>query len=41
VGGDQNGEFLPPWDRAVRVALTVGGAPGVSARFDSLRITPE
>lgn len=41
VGGDQNGEFLPPWDRAVRVALTVGGAQGASARFDSLRITPE
>lgn len=35
------GDHLPPWDRGVRVALTAGGVPGVSARFDSLRITPE
>jgi beta-xylosidase len=41
VGGDQNGEYLPPWDRAVRVALTAGGVAEASARFDSLRITPE
>jgi hypothetical protein len=27
--------------RAVRVALTAGGVTGASARFDSLRITPE
>jgi len=39
--GEQNGDYLPPWDRSVRVALTSGGAPGASVRFDSLRITPE
>jgi xylan 1,4-beta-xylosidase len=41
VGGEQEGNYLPPWDRGVRVALTAGGIPGASARFDSLRITPE
>ncbi|OJH41142.1 family 43 glycosylhydrolase [Cystobacter ferrugineus] len=50
VGGEQDGGIsyrkdgpilLPPWDRGVRVGLTTGGAPGASARFDSLRITPE
>ena len=38
VGYEQNGEYLPPWDRGVRVALTVGGASGASARFGFLRI---
>jgi xylan 1,4-beta-xylosidase len=33
------GEYLPPWDLAVRIALTVGGVPGATARFDYLRIT--
>jgi xylan 1,4-beta-xylosidase len=50
VGGTQDGGIsyrkdgpilLPPWDRGVRVGLTAGGTPGASARFDSLRITPE
>ncbi|WP_224363284.1 family 43 glycosylhydrolase [Hyalangium versicolor] len=41
VGGELNGDYLPPWDRAVRVALTAGGATGASAKFDSLRITPQ
>jgi beta-xylosidase len=41
VGGKQNGEDLPPWDRGLRVALTAGGATGASARFDSMRIIPE
>ncbi|HYO51442.1 family 43 glycosylhydrolase [Archangium sp.] len=41
VGGELNGDYLPPWDRGVRVALTAGGVAGASARFDSLRITPE
>lgn len=41
VGNEVNGEFLPPWDRGVRVALTAGGAPGASARFDSLAISPQ
>jgi xylan 1,4-beta-xylosidase len=41
VGDELNGDYLPPWDRGVRVALTAGGVVGASARFDSLRITPE
>lgn len=41
VGGEQNGDFLPPWDRGVRVGLTAGGAAGASARFESLRLTPQ
>ena len=38
VGFEQNGEYLPPWDRGVRVALTVGGVNDASARFGFLRI---
>lgn len=41
LGTDVAGAYLPPWDRGVRVALTAGGVAGGSARFDSLRITPE
>ncbi|MDQ6786364.1 MAG: family 43 glycosylhydrolase [Acidobacteriota bacterium] len=40
VGNEQNGDYLPPWDRGVRVALTVGGAENASARFGFLRIEP-
>jgi hypothetical protein len=40
VGGEVGGEHLPPWDLAVRVALTTGGAPGATARFDYLRVEP-
>ncbi|HEX9918377.1 MAG TPA: hypothetical protein VGA87_04370, partial [Pyrinomonadaceae bacterium] len=40
VGGEMDGEYLPPWDRGVRVALTTGGAAGASARFEWLRIAP-
>ena len=35
VGDQLNGEYLPPWDRAVRVALTAGGARGAAAKFES------
>jgi xylan 1,4-beta-xylosidase len=38
LGGEADGEHLPPWDLAVRVALTVGGAPRAEGRFDSLRV---
>lgn len=31
---------LPPWDRSVRVALTVGGAPAATGRFDSFSLEP-
>jgi len=40
VGSEQNGDYLPPWDRGIRVALTVGGARNASARFGFLRIEP-
>lgn len=40
VGNEQNGDYLPPWDRGVRVALTTGGAENASARFGFLRIEP-
>lgn len=40
IGIEQNGDYLPPWDRGVRVALTVGGAENASARFGFLRIEP-
>jgi xylan 1,4-beta-xylosidase len=41
LGDEAKGDSLPPWDRGLRVALLAGGLPGASARFDSLRITPE
>ena len=37
VGGAQ-GEYLPPWDLAVRVALLVSGQPGSSARFGGFKL---
>jgi beta-xylosidase len=37
LGEELDGQYLPPWDRGVRVALTAGGA---SARFNWLRIVP-
>jgi beta-xylosidase len=40
VGGEVNGAFLPPWDRGVRVALSVGGVRNATARFGFLRIQP-
>lgn len=40
VGDEVDGQYLPPWDRGVRVALTAGGARGATARFGFLRIEP-
>jgi xylan 1,4-beta-xylosidase len=40
VGDPAEGAYLPPWDRSVRVALTVGGVVGAEGRFNSFRITP-
>lgn len=34
IGPQAEGGYLPPWDLAVRVALTVSGPAGASARFD-------
>ena len=38
VGEEAEGGYLPPWDRAVRVALAVGGKPGIDGLFDWVRI---
>jgi xylan 1,4-beta-xylosidase len=40
VGDEVDGDYLPPWDRGVRVALVAGGARGATARFGFLRIEP-
>jgi xylan 1,4-beta-xylosidase len=40
VGEQATGDYLPPWDRAVRVALTAGGASGAAAKFEWFRIAP-
>jgi len=40
IGEEIDGSFLPPWDRGVRVALTAGGKPGMTARFEWLTIEP-
>ena len=40
IGGEMDGEYLPPWDRGVRVALTSGGAPGAAGRFEWFRLAP-
>jgi beta-xylosidase len=40
VGEEMDGEYLPPWDRGVRIALTTGGAAGASAKFEWMRIAP-
>ncbi|HEV2912450.1 MAG TPA: family 43 glycosylhydrolase [Pyrinomonadaceae bacterium] len=40
VGQEVEGSYLPPWDRGVRVALTVGGVAGARARFDWLDMRP-
>jgi xylan 1,4-beta-xylosidase len=35
-----SGTHLPPWDRAVRVGVTVGGVKGAEARFDDFQMLP-
>jgi beta-xylosidase len=37
-GDSADAKDLPPWDRSVRVALTVGGAAGAEGTFDSFSI---
>jgi xylan 1,4-beta-xylosidase len=39
---DLEGQYLPPWDRGIRIALTVGGAPDAEVRFlsFSMNATP-
>jgi xylan 1,4-beta-xylosidase len=38
VGGPQYGDQLPPWDRGIRVGLTVGGTRDAVGRFLSFEI---
>jgi xylan 1,4-beta-xylosidase len=38
VGGEVDGGFLPPWDRAPRAGLIVAGKPGDSGKFDSIEL---
>jgi hypothetical protein len=33
-----DGDYLPPWDRAVRAGLFVMGEPGASGRFDGFSL---
>lgn len=40
VRAEVEGDYLPPWDRGVRVALVVTGSRAAAGRFDSLRIEP-
>jgi xylan 1,4-beta-xylosidase len=39
-GESADAKNLPPWDRSVRVALTVGGASGAEGQFDSFSLKP-
>jgi len=38
IGDDIDGASLPPWDRGVRIALTVSGEKGAEGKFDSIQI---
>jgi xylan 1,4-beta-xylosidase len=38
VGGAQGGDQLPPWDRGIRVGLTVGGTHDAVGRFLSFEL---
>ncbi len=40
VGEAVDGDYLPPWDRGIRIGLTAGGAEGADARFESFRMEP-
>lgn len=40
IGGTEHGDNLPPWDRSLRVGLTVGGVAGAKARFASFEMAP-
>jgi beta-xylosidase len=41
VGDALQGDKLPPWDRSIRVGLTVGGSENALGRFESFAIQPE
>lgn len=37
---DVEGDFLPPWDRGVRIGLSASGPAGASVRYEWFRIVP-
>ena len=37
---DLDGAYLPPWDRGIRVAITVGGNENAQAKFEWFRFVP-
>jgi xylan 1,4-beta-xylosidase len=41
IGHGLNGGYLPPWDRSVRIGLTVGGGPLAVGDFESFNIVPQ
>ncbi len=38
VGGPQSGDYLPPWDRSIRIGLTVGGSRNAVGHFISFEM---
>ena len=38
IGETLDGSYMPPWDRSIRIALTVGGTPEAAARFEELAV---
>lgn len=38
IGESLDGSYMPPWDRSIRIALTVGGVADASARFEEVAI---
>lgn len=40
VANEQSGEYIPPWDLGIRVALTAGGPTGSQGIFDSFAMYP-
>jgi hypothetical protein len=39
VGDEQSGDRLPPWDRSIRVGLTVGGTTNGAAVFERFEMS--
>lgn len=41
LGNSTDGSYLPPWDRNIRIALTVGNTTEAAARFEEIKITEQ
>jgi hypothetical protein len=41
VGAETNGDYLPPWDRGVRVGVCVAGGETAQGSFDYFALTPD